>query len=383
MSNTYCPLAWIGKNILPNSIQPCCHWYGEGDSVDSKEELGYSPVFLDAREKMLKGEKVKGCTQCYLTEESGAESRRQQVIKQYGIVHTVENRILDISFDNLCNLKCRGCTSGTSHLWRSDEQEIYGQTVFDIKYTDNNLNINTSNLEYVGVSGGEPFLSKKFDSFAENILKGGIEKNIYLTINTNGTQKPSSIVYELLLNCKTLDIQVSIDGIGDLNSYFRSGSNFNECLDNLNFFKKLKDLRKGKETFLRIHTTVNIYNVNLLKDIEIYFTEHYPEYILTHRNLYWPAQLSIRHLPQEYKQILIPIVEKFGDKYKDVLYELTTNNENHFSHFLNFHNTLDSLRNEALNDNKLLSEFINLYPNTNKNSKLFFIKQLENLKCGT
>jgi organic radical activating enzyme len=384
MSNTYCPLAWIGRNILPTSIQPCCDWYGIGDPVDSPEDLGYSPVFLNAREKMSKGEKVAGCKQCYMTEDSGIKSRRLYALEQYGIVDTVESRVLDVSFDNICNLKCRGCASSSSHLWFSDEKEIYGTTFFGSKYVENNIKIDISGLEYINIAGGEPFLSKKFDMFAENLISSQLEKNISITINTNGTVKPSPPVYDLILNCKHLDLQVSIDGIGHLNSYFRSGATFEECEKNLNFFRNLKSLRQEKSTKLSIHTTVSLYNVNLLKDMEDYFQTNYSEYTLSHRNLYWPNQLSIRHLPQNYKEILIPIVKNFGETYKDVLYELTVNDNDYFNHFLNFHDKLDLLRKENLeNSNPLLSEFIKNYPRKLIDSKVFFIDQMDKLKCGT
>jgi pyruvate-formate lyase-activating enzyme len=384
MTDTYCPLAWLGRDIAPTSIQPCCLWHGIGDPLDSGHDAGHSPVFVNTREKMLKGQKVNGCKQCYMTEEVGNKSRRQYAIEQYGFVNTVESKVLDISFDNLCNLKCRGCVSGNSHLWYSDEQEIYGQTLFTSKYVENNLKIDIENLEYIAISGGEPFLSKKFNLFAEDILSQNAEKNIFITVNTNGTTRPSSSVYNLLLNCKKLDLQVSIDGLGHLNSYFRSGADFKDCLDNISFYENLKKLRKEKETTLTIHTTVSIYNVNFLKEIEDYFKINYPEYCFNHRNLYWPAQLSIKHLPKDYKQLLIPIVEKFGESYKDVLFDLTTNDENYFDHFLNFHNTLDLLRNESLeNSNPLLSEYIKNYLPTIKDSKTFFINQMNTLQCGT
>jgi hypothetical protein len=118
--------------------------------------------------------------------------------------------------------------------------------------------------------------------------------------------------------------------------------------------------------------------------MEDYFQTNYPEYALTHRNLYWPPQLSIRNLPQPYKEILIPIVENFGDNYKDVLYELILNEQDYFNHFLNFHDKLDLLRKESLKDsNPLLSEFIKNYPRELIDSKIFFIEQMDKLKCGT
>jgi organic radical activating enzyme len=383
MTETYCPLAWIGRNILPISIQPCCLWHGVGDDISSEEPLGHSPTFVKTRELMTNGQKVNGCKQCYMTEESGNTSRRQQAIQQYGVVTTVESKVLDISFDNLCNLKCRGCATPNSHLWYHDELEIYDQTFFNLKYAENNLKIDIENLDYIGISGGEPFLSKKFDDFANNFIKNKHCENINISINTNGTVLPSDSVYKLILECKSLDLQISIDGIGHLNSYFRSGSNFEDCIKTLNFFRDLKKIRNNKLTKMSIHTTVSVYNVNLLKEIEKYFNTNFSEFDLSHRLLQWPPQLAIRYLPVEYKNILIPIVEQFGDSYADVLYDLKINEVNHFDHFLNFHDKLDNLRSESLKDsNPLLSSYIKNYKRSESNSKIFFIKQMNEIKCG-
>ena len=54
-----------------------------------------------------------------------------------GIVNEPNIQCLDIVFDNVCNLKCRGCNSSASHLWRSDEIELYGEPLVKDKYTKN------------------------------------------------------------------------------------------------------------------------------------------------------------------------------------------------------------------------------------------------------
>lgn len=376
MSETYCPLPWIGLNVLPTSIAPCCQWSGLGDSLDHVHQAGQSPIFVSTRKAMLEGKKVSGCQQCYNAERVGASSRRKEAIAQYGEVKEVSTRILDISFDNVCNLKCRGCCSTSSHLWNNDEIEIYGQNFLGKKYFDHNVDIDTSNLEVINVSGGEPFLSKKFDNFCGLLLERGHIQNTSLLLSTNTTVIPSEKIYQCLLNAKELHINFSVDGIGYINEYFRSGANFEQVEKVLEYFRNIKSLRNNKITTTHIHTTVSVYNVNLLKDIEVYFDKNFPEYQQTHRLLYWPEQLCIKNLPLDYKEKLIPIVESFGDKYIDVLNELKTDGENYFSHFINFHKKLDQLRSESLKDsNPMLLDYINNYK-VIEDSKDFFTKQM-------
>jgi sulfatase maturation enzyme AslB (radical SAM superfamily) len=329
---------------------------------------------------MLEGKQLSGCQQCYSAESVGAKSRREELIEQYGIVSEVETKTLDISFDNVCNLKCRGCCSASSHLWYGDEQAIYGKpvaTYIDKKYLENNLTIDLDGLEYINVSGGEPFLSKKFKEFADTLFEKNNLENLHLTITSNATVMPSSNVYKLMLETNRLSLSLSIDGYGDLNQYFRHGADFSKCLEIVEFFKNLKTLRGSKYTYLQIHTTVSIYNVNLLLDIENFFQEHYKEYNCTHRLLYWPEQLCVRNIPEDLKEQLKPIVESYGEKYIDVLNELTMPGADMFGHFINFHNLLDNLRNESLETiNPLLFNYIKNYKNPPTESRAFFLKQI-------
>jgi len=379
MTNTYCPLPWIGLNLLPDSVAPCCQWTGLCKDTRDMEDFhkdNIIEIFADIRKDMLEGKKISGCEQCYSAERVGATSRRQEAIAQYGIVNDISTKILDISFDNLCNLKCRGCHSGSSHLWFNDEPAIYSKTISDKKYVELSVDIESSNLEVINVSGGEPFLSKKFEQFSKKLLENNI-KNLQLIISTNGTVSPPPNIYQCMIQAKELNLNISIDGIGHLNQYFRSGADFEVCLRTIEQLKNLKKLRKDKPTLINIHTTVSIYNVNLLGEIREYFDKHYPEYDQSHRLLYLPEQLCVRNMPAEYKNLVRPSVERLGKDYIDVLNELDTEGENYFNHFLNYHNILDSIRNESLEEsNPLLFNYISKNKSTT-DSKIFFLKQLD------
>ena len=97
--------------------------------------------------------------------------------------------------------------------------------------------------------------------------------------------------------------------------------------------------------------------------------------------LYWPAQLCIRNMPEDLKSIIKPFVESLGEKYIDVINELNTPGPDLFNHFLNFHNTLDSLRHESLEHiNPMLYEYIKKYSKLLINSRTFFLEQMEVIK---
>lgn len=358
MSDTYCPLPWIGLNILPGEIRPCCHWDG-------------APVPLEEiREDMLAGKKLAGCNQCYFAESIGSPSKRLESISKYGIVKGVSTQLLEVNFDNLCNLKCRGCTSFSSHLWYSDEKEIYGKGFAPSKYMESEFNIDYTNLTQIDISGGEPFLSKNVERFLDNLVNDDIIKNIDLGVVTNGTILPSDTVVNALTKSKQLFLTISIDGIGAMNDYFRSGADFKVIEENFKHFNNLcADNRK-----ITINITVSIYNVTHLKEIENYFVEHYPHFKVQHRMLQWPEPMAIQNMPDDLKQVVRPIVESFGVEYNDVLKALDIPGKDLYGHFLNFHNALDKVRGETL-PNKFLADYIAKNP-VKVDSIMFFKEQV-------
>jgi sulfatase maturation enzyme AslB (radical SAM superfamily) len=356
MTPTYCPMPWIGINYIPTNIAPCIFWRGAGPDLE----------ILKA--DMHAGKKTNGCEQCYTAERHGVESGRQEAIRMFGTPTESKLQLLTISFDNVCNLKCRGCASSSSHLWHDDEIEIYGAPLFGGKYLKNDFDADCTNITHVKISGGELFLSKKADKFFTKLKEQDVLKNIDLGISSNGITLPSPAAVTAMTEAKKCTLSISLDGIGPINDYFRSGSNFDQLVENLKYFKTLK-------ISLALHTTVSIYNVNLLKDIEEYCKLNFPEFELTHRLLLWPEQLSIQNMPEDLKNLVRPIVESYGPKYIDVLEALNTEGKDLYGHFLNFHNKLDNLRNEVLGDaNPLLSDYIS----KNKiqvDSKAFFLSQ--------
>lgn len=377
--DTYCALPWISAHSWSGDVTPCCFWEGKGVvAMDATEALG-SEFYENIRRDMLANKQIEGCKQCYKTEESGKTSRRQQSITEYGRTTEVKLKSIDIGFDNVCNLKCRGCQSGASHLWHDDEIQMYGETVNPMKYHSYLPTADLNDLEFIHIQGGEPILSTNFDKFAKQIIESKNKTNLKLSYDTNGTVLPKNNILELIKQVGGLRVGVSIDGLNGLQDYFRSGSNFIDIIENLNFYKKLKQDRIGPTT-LNIQITVNIYNVNTVPSMYEYFKTHHPEFNIYHRVLYWPEQLSIKNLPIDYKQKLLPMFDD-TELFSDVLLELQDKEKDLFDHFLNFHNKLDHIRKETLGDlNPMLSEYIKNYKRSSTDSQIFFRQQLNYLR---
>jgi len=376
MTNTYCPLPWVALNVMPDIISPCCLWKGKcvsATGVESVLETPSSDIFKTIRQDMLDGKSVAGCEQCYETERTGVKSTRLESIEQYGVVTELKLTELDISFDNICNLKCRGCASTSSHLWMSDEEAIYGKTFVKNKYVEHKFDIDCSNLTQINISGGEPFMSKNVERFLSKLVDDNIIQNIHLVISTNGSVMPSQRVLDAMSHVKQLRLTVSIDGISELHNYFRSGQVFDTILENIETLNNLL----GSKCLIFINSTVNIYNVTQMKEIENFFALKYPYITMQHRLLLWPDVLAVQNMPTKLKDLVRPIVENFGPKYNDILEAVNTPGKDVYGHFLNFHNTLDARRGETL-PNVLLADYIANNP-VSLDSTIFFKEQMKNL----
>jgi organic radical activating enzyme len=382
---SYCPAPWRSLGSSSGRVAPCCWWKNEilESTVDynNQADILHSTTFENIRKRMLNGEIIPNCEQCDNNRKIGLTSERDNLLAEYGFVTNVQLTEIKISFDNICNLKCRGCVSGNSHLWMSDEIKLYGKSFVDKKYNYNDIykNIDFKNIRKVHFDGGEPFLSKRCEDFLIKLYNEGNIKNLNLSCITNCNVIPSDNVLKVLNECKSLEFSISIDGFNDLNDYFRSGSNFKKLENNLNYFYDL--FKEKTNTRLGAITAVSVYNINKLKEIEN-FLKAYPKIEWVIKPLEYPSHMCIKNIPNELKNIIRPIIIDYGNNYKHLLNLLDMPGEDLFGHFINFHEGLNNIRNETLGDkNQLLEDFIYQYKkqNTPVDSKDFFLQQMDML----
>ena len=344
---SFCPHAWNTLSVLPGEFAPCCWFMFHWDIPEDVTDLLNSPQFVELRKKMLAGEKIPQCSQCDKNEELGIGSKRQDAIIKFGnSIPEIKLKELDISFDNICNLKCRGCTSGNSHLWKKDEELIYGKSIAKTKYIENDLTFDLTNIEAIEISGGEPLLSPRFYPFF-NKIRNTLETKS-LSIVTNGTILLDDETIQDLKRCKFFGLSISIDGLKDTHNYFRSGNVYDTVIKNLDIY--YKEFSECKNVKLEIITTVNIYNLHELNEIKKQF-DNYPNIVWIWKPLEWPEKLSIKNLPNDYKEkvdVDIPHIKAFLNEDQNIS----------FNEFIEYHNKLDCIRNEKL-PNSILSEYIN------------------------
>jgi len=265
MADTFCILPWIHTQTKPNGqIKPCCRFdhkhkdYRLSDntykfdkfninSVNFTDALN-SPEWQELRTAMIAGDTIAGCRKCYKEEDVGVEFQAQKPNKKNKSMRVKENskwnndiqnapldtsiklKYLELTMGNYCNLKCRTCSSDLSTTW-VDEQNILSKYYLDKHVSKSIINIEKDwdiedfdYVEEIKFTGGEPMLHPNFIKTIDTILATGKEKSITLDIFTNASWIPKDKVISRLKRFKEVTINLSIDGIGVVNDYIRSPS---------------------------------------------------------------------------------------------------------------------------------------------------------------
>lgn len=360
---TYCSKPFNTLFFDGHMAGPCCLYFDKDTHGkilnDDVYKMFNSDTMKQIRLDMVNDRPVKGCQQCYEVESRGLKSERLISIERDGHVHEPKLEELQMSFNNICNLKCRFCVSANSYQLFHDEIAIYGRPVLGVsKYFKNESfhNINYVNLKRITIEGGEPFLTRDLDLFLEMLDKDNLIPNIELSIDTNGTVIPAKQTLLRLQKSSNLKINVSIDGIGKNTEFSRSKSNFQNILSNLEYFKTLQNCD------VSIAISISVYNVNLLDEFYKFFEGN----TITRRMVFWPDVMSPMNLPDDYKIKVIEKLKKSKFNFNDVIEHLQQPGENIFEHFLNWHFKLNELRNESFDGvNNMLNEYIKEYVKRN------------------
>lgn len=190
ITDTSCLLKWTWSTVMLNRAKTSsCH---RVDQINLTNEnfLNFHnlPKKLEDRQAMLDGKRpVGGCEYCFKIEDAGGFSDRQLHMNHEGLTPPeldtnpnaieVTPRILEVYFNNTCNLSCLYCSSSFSSVWEN-EYKKYGdipiknfQTV-GWKNPENYdqlvdkfwewMRKHSNHLRKFQILGGEPFFQPEF-----------------------------------------------------------------------------------------------------------------------------------------------------------------------------------------------------------------------------
>ncbi len=352
-NKSFCAVPFVSIMVnTDTTVRYCCMVKGSYNKIKKSDNSVYtckdnfikdawnSQDMRDIRKAMIKGDEIEGCSVCYLQEKSGRTSNRQHSIQEWTYRLGKENldkRIeqaknndgiidddivyLDLRLGNLCNLKCRMCNpwnssqiakehielnaidNNYSEVWKKTFGKFPISVLDDQQWFDHDIMWDQvisliPSLKKVYMTGGEPTLIKNNFKFMESCIKQG-RKDILLFFNTNCTNVNKNFL-DLIRQFDNININVSVDGIGEVNDYIRYPSKWEKIDENLQKIAQLPNVHLG------ITPTIQIYNVfdipNMLNYVQNLKEKFNKEIFIDFLINVHPHHLNINLLPDDLKQ---------------------------------------------------------------------------------
>lgn len=265
---TACQLKWNWSTIrLYDGTTSSCHRVDPDHiTTENFEEFHNTPKKLSDRELMLKGQWPSGgCEYCKSIEDSGGSSDRMfhtSIPNMYPpelennlSATTVTPRIVEVYFDNVCNMKCLYCWDGFSSQIQAENKK-FGRFETQGVIIDNHAKLVSNKYELTEkfwqwmqynhgeiarfhVLGGEPFYQTQFDKCLEFLKENPspqLEFNVVsnLKVSKNKLENILESIQELVNKnkIKRFDLTASIDCFGPEQEYVRNGISLDQWMEN-------------------------------------------------------------------------------------------------------------------------------------------------------
>lgn len=344
MSKTFCSLPWTQLYVATSGHQRICCMNSENieksdgyrqynASKDGIVDCWNSDYLKKLRLSLIKGEKVNTCSRCYMQEELGYSSMRNQKNKDNLVRSTNADGSLnylptnlELHFGNLCNLGCKMCSQQFSHTigkellkmgeqdpdflkWVKRESGVVNNwtgeldVVYDWfkneKIKKSIFSFVSEHVEDLNIIGGEPTVIKEFYELLEFCYNAKTLKDKRVLINSNMTNTNPKLT-NWLGEMKKWMIAASIDGVGERNRYIRYPADWNSIVKNLEFYKGI--INTYKNGSISFGPAIQLLNIDQLVDICEFFENTLPEAnIGFYSHVKYPIICDYDILPSEYK----------------------------------------------------------------------------------
>jgi MoaA/NifB/PqqE/SkfB family radical SAM enzyme len=336
------------------AVMACCRSHPVGFIQDaSLEEIWNNDTMKRIRMQVLNDERPPECEPCFNLEDQGVESLRQRhtagfipearinlypdALNALNDDYTMPFEIptMEIKLNNLCNLKCRMCHPVDSTSWNDwdqveefyktegniiaklvDEHDLKRKPYLD-KFEDNpnwwdSFEKLLPYFRRVEFAGGEPLMDPQHYRILDMLSQYG--ENIEIKYATNLTTlgiKGGRSVHNYWPKFKSVAVNISIDGVGEVYEHIRGNASWDELVANIQEIKKFDNISRIVGA-----CTVQVGNVMQLDKIAEVFLNELEIIFHTHRVSY-PNLLSAQVLPQELKDEATRRLEALKPKLKD------------------------------------------------------------------
>ena len=390
-NNKFCILPWISLETTPiGTVRPCClttceipneHNSAYNLANDSLQTIRNSRFMEVLRQAFLDGVQPTICNRCWAEEDANRTSKRMHMLDK--LKHIIPDDLtskpkplsfIDLKLGNICNISCRICGSWSSSTYASEElkQLPKDERKYSFAYDMNRAGTwprkvdtfwdelleNASDIRYLEITGGEPFMIKEHFDFLEKLVKLGYSNDIEIHYNTNGTIYPEQAY--IWSHFKHVEIAFSIDDIGDRFEYQRNGANWNSVVSNISRFKQLR--KDSDNISLQICVTSNIFNVYYLDEVATWIEcqNKDDDFSLIYWNMLHDAPMHcITAFPKTIKTIIsdkllsADVNEVFKEEFKNIVSFMQTKSNITTDDIINNIKTMDERKGDNFSDSHL------------------------------
>lgn len=280
-NKSFCIFPFIELLTQNGHTTVCCRSNKKITNIDSLKDFNTDTEYNKIRQSLLQGEKIPHCTHCYKEEDNGMLSARQQETVEWANflnLKTIEDLknlnapyYYEIRPSNICNLQCRMCGPGSSHLIEKEYNSL-GLHDRNKKYSFHDFDIvDINKVKKLYIAGGEPTAMPEFYDFLSKCIDNK-QTEFEILVNTNA-QKISNKLLNLGKQFKNLNYIVSIDGFEKANEYSRWPSIWSKTVDNIT-----KLINNGHQVTFNI--TLSLYTIFSFKELVYFLQENFSNCII-------------------------------------------------------------------------------------------------------
>jgi hypothetical protein len=343
-SSTFCTFPFVALATREDGmIKACCRSHPIGDiSKESLEDIWNGDTMKRIRKQVLNSERPPECSPCFVLEDQGVESYRQRhtlgIVPESNITlypNCTDNMnsdysmpfeipTMELKLNNLCNLKCRMCHPVDSTSWNDfntvrdffeKENNIVIKAVDDFNLTKKPyLDLFEDNVEWwenfdrllpyfrrVEFAGGEPLMDPQHYKILEKLKPYAhqIELKIATNLTVLGIGTGKRNIFEYWPHFKSVVVQVSIDGVGDVYEYIRSNASWQILVDNIHKIKSIPSVtRIMGQSAIQANNVLTLDKMieYILDELDIQYWSNFVRY---------PTTQNCQVLPEPLKQLAV------------------------------------------------------------------------------
>jgi organic radical activating enzyme len=334
----FCILPFTTLYVQENQVKLCCESEEHTQHLISEQtpisDIWNNEFYTKTRSDMIAGKLPEYCRICRLNEEAGEESKRQwdnskaKNLFDYNDTYVNSPIKYEMRPSNKCNLECVMCDGLVSTAINDRVQKYIKDTGTDDfviatghNWKDNRLIIdyvkqNSGNINEMKFCGGEPFLVAEVLEMLDHLVTTGDCENIDLSFITNGTVVRSKWFSEKLTQFKSVKLNISIDGVGEVGEYVRYPSKWSVVDNNIQLFKTI--IKNNPQIKMSLAPVIHLLNALHMDEVIEYAAVNdinialNPVYQASNE-LYLSTELLTAELRQTAHDKMFAMIEQYPD----------------------------------------------------------------------